>query len=89
METEEKLTFYKFPKTVHLEGSSVVDEDESVNFSILKSITSSSRRIILQEKVDGANVSVYFREDDPWQPIMQKRSGILGTHEKAQYDVFR
>jgi hypothetical protein len=42
---------------------------------------------VIQEKVDGANVSIHFEEE--WQPILQKRSGVIGQGEKAQYNVFR
>lgn len=42
---------------------------------------------IHSEKVDGANVGVHFEEQ--WQPICQKRGGVLAAHEKPQYDVFR
>ncbi len=39
------------------------------------------------KKVDGANVGVHFEEE--WNPIIQKRSGVLETSEKDQYNVFR
>eukprot|EP01091_Cochliopodium_minus_P000247 TRINITY_DN10263_c0_g1_i1.p1 TRINITY_DN10263_c0_g1~~TRINITY_DN10263_c0_g1_i1.p1 ORF type:complete len:251 (+),score=58.21 TRINITY_DN10263_c0_g1_i1:19-771(+) len=81
--------FYKFPKTPHLEGSSVVDDDEIINFSNLKLDNEFS--IVIQEKVDGANVSMHFlNEDNKYNPIIQKRSGLIeqkGEHE--QYEQFR
>jgi hypothetical protein len=43
--------------------------------------------IVIQEKVDGANVSIHFKSE--WDPIIQKRSGVIGQGEKAQYNVFR
>eukprot|EP01115_Flamella_aegyptia_P006291 TRINITY_DN264_c0_g1_i2.p1 TRINITY_DN264_c0_g1~~TRINITY_DN264_c0_g1_i2.p1 ORF type:complete len:206 (-),score=18.44 TRINITY_DN264_c0_g1_i2:132-749(-) len=46
-----------------------------------------SKKLIIQEKVDGANVSVHFEEE--WQPIPQKRSGLILTNEHPQYEVFR
>ena len=60
----------------------VVDDDEVVPLSIL-----SGKYVTIQEKVDGANVSVHFEQE--WQPICQKRSGIINTGERPQYDVFR
>jgi hypothetical protein len=93
---ETSSTFYKFPKTDHVSGSSVVDDDNVMSLNQLQMV---GKRIIIQvkdlirllsnlkEKVDGANVSVHFEEE--WQPIIQKRSGVLSTKEKPQYDVFR
>lgn len=79
--------FYKFPKTPHIGGSSVVDDDESITPTQLKALFSKGKRIIIQEKVDGANVSVHFEQE--WVPIPQKRSGLILTKEKQQYNVFR
>jgi hypothetical protein len=62
--------FYKFPKTVHLAGSSVVDDDEVVSVQHLKALLNDrTKKLVIQEKVDGANVSVHFEQE--WQPIMQ------------------
>ena len=43
--------------------------------------------VVLQEKVDGTNVSVHFEEE--WSPIVQKRSGLLDVGEAKQYQMFR
>lgn len=43
--------------------------------------------VVLQEKVDGTNVSVHFEEE--WTPIVQKRSGLLDVGEAKQYQMFR
>lgn len=89
----EKEQFYKFPKTPHVTGSSVVDEDQVMSLNDIKillnglSKNGQQIKLLLQEKVDGANVSVHFERE--WEPIMQKRSGIIGSSEKPQYDVFR
>jgi len=89
MEQEKGPKFYKFPKTIHLGGSSVVDEDETMSKGELKTLVNmkSKIRMVIQEKVDGANVSVHFEQE--WTPIPQKRSGIIQSKEKPQYDVFR
>jgi len=85
----EENNFFKFPKTPHMAGSAVVDEDESLselefnNLIKLSNITN----IIVQEKIDGTNVSVHFQEE--WQPILQKRSGLILQGERHQYNLFR
>jgi len=94
METEYTQTlveenFYKFPKTPHLYGSDVVDDDQIISLAQLKNAfgTSKELKLVIQEKVDGSNVSVHFVEE--WNPIVQKRNGILKNNEKDQYNVFR
>lgn len=89
--------FYKFPKTPHLKGSSTVDDDEVLplssildSFTVLESSSSDQdlSTLLIQEKIDGTNVSVHFEHD--WLPICQKRSGIIQKqNEKQQYNVFR
>jgi len=79
--------FIAFPKTPHLSGSAVVDDDQTVSISDLGTFLKTSQRLVVQEKVDGANVSVHFEYE--WVPVLQKRSGLIGQSEKAQYNVFR
>jgi len=81
--------FYKFPRTPHLAGSEVVDDDEVVDQKTLMTALSLNPdlKIIVQEKMDGTNVSLYFEEE--WVAVPQKRAGLIGTGEKPQYDVFR
>lgn len=84
--------FYPFPKTPHLSGSTQShqsdDKDEEVSLSQLTKMAHKASRLILQEKVDGANVSVHFERE--WEPILQKRSGVIGQGERhAQYNVWR
>lgn len=106
MDEAEETQFFKFPRTPHMAGSTIVDDDETttdgqiMNVLKLPNITT----VIVQEKVDGANVSIHFQQE--WEPIIQKRSasnffwkfdvfsyfvrsGIVGTGEKPQYNVFR
>src|SRR3989338_1581866 len=86
-------TFYKYPKTLHLLGSEVVDDDESVEISGLQFKKEEDQgievKLIVQEKVDGANVGLHFRGE--WEPLIQKRSGLIeeSQGEKRQYEVFR
>jgi hypothetical protein len=105
MQVHQHRPFYKFPRTPHLEGSAVVDDDEVLTKDVVLSLAAvSGTQVVIQEKVclvvsffslfqlvwiqqvDGTNVSVYFESE--WVPVMQKRSGLLGTGEKAQYNVF-
>ena len=88
---EANKNFYKFPKTPHIEGSNVVDDDEIINVGSMKTLFKKGVKMVIQEKVDGANVSIHFLdEDNKYSPIVQKRSGLVeqkGEHE--QYEQFR
>eukprot|EP01125_Pyxidicula_operculata_P021766 TRINITY_DN8623_c0_g1_i1.p1 TRINITY_DN8623_c0_g1~~TRINITY_DN8623_c0_g1_i1.p1 ORF type:complete len:234 (-),score=42.30 TRINITY_DN8623_c0_g1_i1:148-849(-) len=81
--------FIPFPRTPHLEGSSVVDDDESVSetqfYNLIK--IGGISRVVVQEKVDGTNVSIHFEQE--WVPVLQKRSGLIGQGERNQYNLFR
>ena len=81
--------FIKFPKTPHLQGSAVVDDDQICGLQFLTAAPKMKGfdRICIQEKVDGTNVSVHFEAD--WVPTVQKRSGLVGTGERPQYNAFR
>lgn len=73
-------------------GSEVVDDDASVKESEVSGAAlcgggDGGLRLTLQEKIDGSNVSVHFEAE--WQPVIQKRSGLIGSGEKQHYDVFR
>jgi len=77
-------------RTPHVAGSATVDDDEVLPASQLATAGSSFKgatRVVIQEKVDGANVGIHFEEQ--WSPIVQKRGGIVGASEKPQYSVFR
>jgi hypothetical protein len=88
-----KMTFYAFPKTPHLTGSSVVDDDAIQSYQSLLDLvklqdSNLNTRVLIQEKIDGTNVSIHFEQD--WIPICQKRAGIIeSSGEKEQYNVFR
>eukprot|EP01105_Mastigella_eilhardi_P011648 TRINITY_DN2681_c0_g1_i1.p1 TRINITY_DN2681_c0_g1~~TRINITY_DN2681_c0_g1_i1.p1 ORF type:complete len:239 (-),score=82.76 TRINITY_DN2681_c0_g1_i1:62-778(-) len=91
------MSFYKFPRTPHIAGSAVVDDDCVLSAQQLKAQLQSlchpaghSFAAVIQEKVDGANVGVHFEDEEHrWLPTCQKRGGVIGTHEKAQYNVFQ
>ena len=85
------MTFYGFPRTPHLgSGSSDTgDGDRRVNIdALVESDNEKKYTLTIQEKIDGANVSLHFEQD--WVPILQKRSGIIENGERqVQYGVFK
>jgi atypical dual specificity phosphatase len=91
-------TFFAFPKTPHLSGSVGSGDDDAIvgleqMVALLEDDAGDNDNdvtIVLEEKVDGANVSVHFEsEADRWTPTLQKRSGVLQTNELTQYNLFR
>ena len=72
--------FFAFPRTPHMAGSAVVDDDQVVDENALRYLLADDAgedgmAIVVQEKMDGTNVSLYF--EDEWCPVLQKRSGII------------
>ena len=80
-------SFISYPKTPHVQGSSVVDDDESVSSGGVSVLLKKFPTTVITEKVDGTNVSVHFELD--WVPICQKRSGLITQGEHEQYVRFR
>lgn len=78
--------FYKFPRTPHIHGSVVVDDDRTISEKEFHNLVSTMEGIV-QEKLDGANVGIHFRNEN--SIVLQKHSGIIEKREKAQYNVFR
>jgi len=76
---------YPFPRTPHLSGSSVADDDRTLSMKQVKELCGACE-VVLQEKLDGTLAGVFFDVSD--QPILQKRAGLLGSREKPQYNVF-
>lgn len=76
--------FVPYPRTAHVVGSRVVDDDaaQEVPPSWLQ-----QHSVVVTEKVDGTNVAVHFER--PWMPLCQKRSGLLAQREHEQYVRFR
>ena len=77
---------YQFPRTPHLPGSCVTDDDRTMSSEELETLCSDCE-VVIQEKLDGTNVGVFFEEEG--LPVCQKRAGLLSTREKDQYNVFR
>jgi len=80
------LRAYAFPRTPHLPGSQVADDDGTMAQGELDELCRSCE-VVLQEKLDGANVGVFFRSAS--EPVCQKRAGLLAGREKQQYNAFR
>ena len=55
----DSATHYQYPRTDHVAGSCVVDDDEKVD---LKACAPWLKKysVVIQEKVDGTNVGVHF-----------------------------
>ncbi len=81
----ESAKHYAYPRTDHIKGSAVVDDDASQD--VPKEWLNGKYRIVVQEKVDGTNVGVHFEQ--PWVPVPQKRSGLILQGEHEQYVRFR
>lgn len=64
----------------------MVDTDRSLT---TEEVTALCRdcEIVLQEKLDGTCVGVFFEEDE--SAVLLKRGGFIGHREKDQYNVFR
>ncbi len=76
----------KYPKTPHIEGSKMQKGDEDLSkipFSKIK-----DKFLVIEEKVDGANVAVSF--SDSGKLLLQSRGHFLtgGAREK-HYDLFK
>jgi RNA ligase len=82
MAKHHQLSHFKFRRTPHLPGSAVVDDDETASWGCLNALVrarekAGAHRLLIDEKVDGANVSVHFEQE--WTPLLQKRSGLIGS----------
>ncbi len=80
------FTAFKFPRTPHLPGSAVIDDDRVIAAKEVDRMCSFGK-VVLQEKLDGCNVGVFFAEKN--RPVCQKRAGLLEVREKEQYNAFR
>lgn len=78
--------FYKYPRTLHLEGSLLQqgDEDlEQIRFADIK-----GRNIVVEEKIDGANSAVSFRSEQ--EMLLQSRGHVLrGGPRERHFTIFK
>lgn len=76
----------KYPRTRHLEGSKLQQGDEDLSqvpFSEIK-----GKYIVIEEKIDGANVAISFGENN--ELLLQSRGHYLtGGFKERHYDLFK
>lgn len=79
-------TFYKYPRTPHIEGSCKQQGDEDIDYVPFKTIA--NREVIISEKVDGANVGIGF--NDSGELLLQSRGHYLtGGYRERQFTLFK
>ncbi len=75
----------KYPRTAHIEGSGLQkgDDGDRVPFVDL-----AGKPLVVEEKVDGANVGIWFREDG--EAVTQSRGHVLtGGPGEAQFALLK
>lgn len=76
----------KYPRTPHLEGSRLQPGDEDLSQIPFETIK--GKRIVIEEKVDGANSAVSF--DPQGNLLLQSRGHYLtGGYREKHYDLFK
>jgi hypothetical protein len=76
----------KYPRTPHLEGSRIQSGDEDLAVSPLSVL--SGKYIVVEEKVDGANVGVSFTPNG--LPLLQSRGHYLtGGPRERQFELLK
>jgi hypothetical protein len=79
---------YKYPRTYHLHGSKITDSPSDKNLTEVSLTDIGDRDIVIEEKVDGANVALSFANDG--QILLQSRGNYLtgGSREK-HFNLFK
>ena len=76
----------KYPRTPHMSGSRLQQGDEDLSQIPFAKIL--GKHIVVEEKVDGANVAVSFNEDG--ELLLQSRGHFLtGGRRERDYDLFK
>lgn len=82
----EAVTLKKYPRTPHLEGSRLQPGDEDLSqvpFSYIR-----GKHLAVEEKVDGANSAISFREDG--ELLLQSRGHYLtGGYRERHYNLMK
>lgn len=76
--------FFSFPRTPHLHGSAAADDDRVLSAEETSEFL--AHPLMVEEKVDGANVGVWFRADGA--PVLQSRGHALKGGDHPQYAIF-
>lgn len=76
----------KYPRTPHLEGSRLQPGDEDLRQIPFETIK--GKRIVIEEKVDGANTAISFRDDG--EMLLQSRGHYLtGGYRERHYELMK
>ncbi len=76
----------KYPRTPHLKGSSIQEGDEDLSQISFERVL--GKHIVIEEKVDGANVGISFDENGVL--LLQSRGHYLrGGSRERHYDLFK
>lgn len=77
---------YKYPKTYHLEGSGLSSQSKIKDRIPFKKIA--FRHIVVEEKMDGANVAISF--SDTGEILLQSRGHFLtGGYREKHFSLFK
>lgn len=77
---------FKYPRTVHIDGSRIQKGDENLNTIKFDEIR--NKYIVIEEKVDGANCGISF--DYNGKMYLQSRGHFLnGGYGERQFDLFK
>lgn len=80
--------FIKYPKTPHLWGSKLADDDKMLSEMLTnKMLATKNVDFVWESKLDGTNVGLSF--DDAGELKIQNRGHILTHGEHPQYNIFR
>lgn len=77
---------FKYPRTLHIDGSRIQKGDENLNTIEFEEIK--NKYIVIEEKVDGANCGISF--DKNGKMYLQSRGHFLnGGYGERQFDLFK
>ena len=76
----------KYPRTPHIEGSRLQPGDEDL--SQIPFVAIKGKHIVIEEKVDGANTAISFRDDG--ELLLQSRGHYLtGGYRERHYELMK
>lgn len=81
------LSIIKFPRTPHLSGSYLTDPDDR-KVSYEKTLEVLSKPLLVQEKLDGANIGISFQEETGLL-LLQSRGHYLEGGDHPQFDYLK
>ena len=78
--------FVKYPRTPHLFGSKGTDDDKHLGEPESHAMIADDS-LIVEEKIDGTNVGLHFRQDG--ELVLQCRGHLITEGMHPQYDLFK